>query len=260
MATVTSKDGTRIAFEKSGSGFPVILVDGALCSRAFGPMLKLAPLLAEHFTVISYDRRGRNGSGDTKPYTIEKEIEDIGALIDEAGGSACVYGVSSGAALGLAAAANGLNIPKLALYEPPFDVADDGHHPPKDALQQLQLMISEDRRADAVKYFLKDAVGVPAVVVFMMPLFPVWAKLKAVAHTLPYDIAILGDFNLPEERAKSVRIPTLVAGGDKSPAMLRHSVKKLAEVMPNSKLEVLKGQTHNVSAKAIGPVLIDFFK
>src|SRR5690242_13844751 len=121
MATVTSKDGTQIAYEKLGSGLPLILVDGALCSRDFGPMPKLAPLLGEHFTVFMYDRRGRNQSGDTKPHAPAREVEDLEALISEAGGEAYVYGVSSGAALSLSAAAAGLNITKLALYEPPFD-------------------------------------------------------------------------------------------------------------------------------------------
>src|SRR6202000_1669316 len=187
MAKVTSKDGTIIAYDQYGSGFPIILVDGALCSRDLGPMPKLAQLLAENFTVINYDRRGRNESGDTKPYTIGREIEDIEALINEAGGSAFVFGISSGAALALAAAASGLNIPKLALYEPPFMV-DDEFQPPADSLDRLKTMIAEDRRADAVKFFMKDMVGVPAFVVFIMQLMPIFKKLKAVAHTLPYDV------------------------------------------------------------------------
>jgi len=260
MPTVTSKDGTLIAYEKSGSGFPVILVDGAFCSRAFGPMPKLARVLAGDFMVINYDRRGRNESGDTKPYTIDKEIEDIEALISEAaGGSAYVFGISSGAALALAAAAAGLNIPKLALYEPPFDVSDEGHHAPKDSLAQLKKMITEDRRGDAVSYFRKDMIGIPSFAVLMMKLMPMWSKLKAVAHTLPYDCTILGNFGLPEEWAKSVKTRTLIAGGDKSQVLLQHSVKKLSQVMPNNELQILKGQTHNVSEKAIGPALISFF-
>lgn len=260
MKKAISKDGTQIAYEVTGNGSPLILVDGALCSRDFGPMPKLAPILAEHFTVYSYDRRGRNQSGDTKPYTVEREIEDIDALIKEAGGSAYVYGVSSGAALSIAAAAQGLNIQKLALYEPPFRVDDEGHKAPPDSLQQLQKMIAENRRGDAVKFFMKDMVGVPGFAVFMMTLFPIWKKLKAVAHTLPYDVTVVGDFGLPEEKAKSIKISTLIAGGDKSQVMLQHSVKKLSEVMPNNRLEILHGQTHNVSEKAIAPVLIDFFK
>jgi pimeloyl-ACP methyl ester carboxylesterase len=261
MATVTSKDGTRIAYEKTGSGFPIILVDGAMCSRAFGPMPKLVPLLAEHFTVFSYDRRGRNESGDTKPYAPEREIEDIAALVEAAGGSAYLYGVSSGAVLALKATAKGLNVPKLALYEPPFRVDDAGHRAPSDSLEQLTAMIAADRRGDAVKFFIKDIVGVPGIFTVIMRFTPVWAKLKSVAHTLPYDITILGRNNtLPEAEAASVRTPTLIASGDKTQVMIKHAVKKLAEVMPNNRFEILKGQTHNVSEKAIAPLLIDFFK
>ncbi|MBS1521976.1 MAG: alpha/beta hydrolase [Bacteroidetes bacterium] len=255
-----SKDGTRIAYDKSGSGPLLILVDGALCSRAFGPMPKLAQLLTGNFTVITYDRRGRNESSDTKPYVVEREIEDMEALINANGGSAFVTGFSSGAALSLAAAAHGLNITKLALYEPPFMVSNQGHHPPADAQRQLQNLIAENKRGDAVKFFMKDMVGVPGIIVFIMKIMPVWSKLKGVAHTLPYDAAILGDFSLPEKRAASVQIPTLISGGDKSPATLREAVKKLSEVMPNSQIKMLKGQTHNVQGKAIAPVLIEFFE
>ena len=138
MNTVISKDGTRIAYNKVGSGAPVVLVDGALCSSAFGPLPKLAKLLAPHFTVFNYDRRGRNESGDTKPYAPEREIEDLHAVIQAAGGSAMVAGVSSGAALVLAAAAAGLDIKKLALYEAPFMVDETGHRPPKDSAVQLR--------------------------------------------------------------------------------------------------------------------------
>jgi pimeloyl-ACP methyl ester carboxylesterase len=260
MKTVTSKDGTIIAYDQSGSGAPVILVDGALCSRDFGPMPKLAKLLAENFTVINYDRRGRNESGDTKPYAVEREMEDIEALINSAGGSAFVVGFSSGAGLALSAAASGLNITKLALYEPPFMVDDEGHHPPTDSLEQLKTMIAADRRADAVKFFMKDMVGLPGIAIFMMKLMPIFKKLKAVAHTLPYDVTILGDFSLPEKKAASVKVPTLVSGGDKSPVSMQRAVKKLAEVMPYNKLQMLKGQTHNVSVKVIAPVLTEFFK
>jgi pimeloyl-ACP methyl ester carboxylesterase len=260
MKTVTSKDGTIIAYDQSGSGFPLILVDGALCSRDFGPMPKLAKLLASNFTVIHYDRRGRNQSGDTKPYAVEREIEDIEALINDAGGSSFVVGFSSGAALALAAAASGLSIPKLALYEPPFMVDDQGHHPPDDSLEQLKTMVAEDRRGAAVKFFIRDMVGVPAFGVFIMQLMPMFKKLKAVAHTLPYDVTIMGDFSLPEKKAASVKIPTLISGGEKSSVSLQHAVKRLSEIMPNNQLTILKGQTHNVSAKVIAPVLTEFFK
>lgn len=254
-----SKDGTRIVYDKSGNGPLLILVDGALCSRAFGPMPKLTPLLTSNFTVITYDRRGRNESSDTQPYAVEREIEDLEALINANGGSAFVTGFSSGAILSLAAAAHGLNISKMVLYEPPFMVSDEGHRPPADSQQQLQTMIRENRRSEAVKFFLKDMVGLPAIAVFIMKIMPVWSKLKNVAHTLPYDAAIVGDCSLPEKKAGSVKIQTLVSGGDKSPATMQQAVKKLSEVIPNGQLKMLKGQTHNVTAKAIAPVLVEFF-
>jgi pimeloyl-ACP methyl ester carboxylesterase len=259
MKKVISKDGTSIAYDQLGSGLPVILVDGALCSRDFGPMPKLAQLLATNFTVISYDRRGRNESGDTKPYAPEREVEDIAALIQVAGGEAFVAGVSSGAALALAAAASGLNIKKLALYEAPFMVDKTGHQAPPDSQTQLEALIASNRRGDAVKFFMKDMVGVPPFVVFIMRIMPIFSKLKAVAHTLPYDAAVMGDFSLPTQRAASVKIPTMVGGGEKSPSSMQNAVKQLADAIPNSQLKMFKGQTHNIDVKVLAPALVEFF-
>ncbi len=259
MSTVLSKDGTAIVFDKLGSGEPVILVDGALCSRSFGPLPKLAPLLAPHFTVFHYDRRGRNESGDTPPYAVERELEDIEALIAQAGGSASVFGISSGAALALAAAARGAKIKKLALYEPPFVAVSSARTVPPDSEVQLSRLIAAGRRGDAVKFFLVDMVGMPAIFAYIMRVLPVWPKLKAVAHTLPYDAAVLGDFSLPKERAASVAVPTLAIGGEKSPVELRSAVSAVAGTVPRAKLRMLKGQTHNVSVKVLAPVLVEFF-
>src|SRR4029077_18288586 len=204
MSTVLSKDGTAIAFDKLGTGEPIILVDGALCSRSFGPLPKLAQLLEPRFTVFNYDRRGRNETGDTPPYAVERELEDIEALIAKSGGSAFVFGTSSGAALALAAAARGANIRKLALYEPPFVAVSSARTVPPDSEAQLQRLIATGRRGDALKFFMVDMVGMPAIFAYIMRVLPVWPKLKAVAHTLPYDAAVLGDFSLPKERAASV--------------------------------------------------------
>ena len=260
MSKVLSKDGTAIAFDKLGHGEPVILVDGALCSRAFGPLPNLAKLLAPHFTVFNYDRRGRNESGDKAPYAVQREVEDIEALIAEAGGSASVFGTSSGAALALAAAANRANIKKLALYEPPFVAGRrKGRGAPPDSEMQLRRLVDQGRRADAVKFFMVDMVGMPAIFTYIMRILPVWPKLKAVAHTLPYDAAVLGDFSLPRERAASVAVPTLVMGGEKSPVELRGAVEAVAQTIPGAKLQMLKGQTHNVDVKVLAPVLVDFF-
>lgn len=191
-SNVVSSDGTIIAFDRSGEGPPIILVDGELCYRASGPNGPLAELLAPHFTVFTYDRRGRGDSGDTPPYAVDREVEDLEALINEAGGSAYVYGISSGAALALEAANRGLAIKKLALYEAPF-VVDDSRPPvPEDYLPQVDKLIAADRRGDAVKLFMRKGVRVPAVFVTMMQFMPAWSKLKGVAHTLPYDAEIMG--------------------------------------------------------------------
>ena len=260
MAKVRSKDGTAIAFDRLGKGPPIILVDGAFCTRTFGPMPKLAPLLADHFTVFTYDRRGRGESGDTAPYAVQREIEDLEALIKEAGGSAFVFGMSSGATLGLEAAAQKVNIRKMALYEPPVMVDGGGHRPPADYQAQLQKFVAENRRGDAVKFMMTKVMGMPAVVVSVMRLLPVWSKLKAVANTLPYDAAITGDSSSTMQRARSVTVPALVIDGDKSPPFLRGAVEAVAKALPDAQHRTLKGQSHNVSAKALAPVLIEFLR
>jgi len=260
MSKVISKDGTSIAFEKSGNGPTVIVVDGALCSRAFGPTPKLVPLLDNNFTVVTYDRRGRNESGDTAPYTVEREIEDIEALINEIGDSAYIIGFSSGAALAFRAAASGLSIKKLAMYEAPYVMNMGGHNPPADTAEQLKQLIATERRSAAVKFFMKDMVGMPGIISAIMSLLPIWKKLKAVAHTIPYDAAIMDGFTIPTALAAKINIPTLVMNGSKSPVSLRNASKKMSEVIPNAQYQILAGQTHDVSMKVIAPELISFFK
>jgi pimeloyl-ACP methyl ester carboxylesterase len=215
MNRALSKDGTPIAFERSGKGPALILVDGALCYRSFGPMPQLAALLAQHFTVFTYDRRGRGDSGDTAPYAVEREIEDIAALVKEAGGSAYVYGVSSGAALALEAANRIGGIKKLAMYEAPF-IVDGSRAPVLDDWDRIEESIAADRRGDALKLFMK-LVGVPAFFIGLMRLMPAWSKLKAVAHMLRYDGALMEEHQrgkpLPRNRWTSVTIPTLAVAG-----------------------------------------------
>lgn len=262
MKQVLSRDKTAISFDVSGKGPAVILVDGALCHRAFGPSGPLAAALAENFTVFTYDRRGRGHSGNTAPYSIEREIEDIEAVVNQAGGSAFVHGISSGAALALEAATRGLAVKKLALYEAPF-IVDDSHPPlPQDYLARLNGLISADRRGDAVKLFMK-LVGTPAIFVAIMRFTPVWSKLKAVAHTLPYDIGILEDYQqgkpLPAARWASFTSPTLVVDGEKIPPWMRQAMTALAQALPNAKQRSLPGQTHMVKPKALAPVLTEFF-
>jgi len=262
MSTVQSKDGTAIVFDRSGDGPPVILVDGAFCYRAVGPSKRLAELLAQQFTVFTYDRRGRGGSGDTAPYAVEREVEDLQALIEEAGGSAYVSGISSGAALALEAAARGSAITKLALYEAPF-IVDDSRPPiPADIVSQLNELLTADRRGDAVRLFLRQ-MGAPRLIVALMRLLPVWSKLTGVAHTLPYDFTILAGKQagtpLPAGQWVEVTMPALVVVGGKSPAWFHHGTRALAQALPNADHRVLEGQMHNVKAKALAPLLAEFF-
>ena len=259
MPAVTSRDGTRIDYEISGSGPALILIDGAFCSREMGPMRKLAAELSRNFTVVCYDRRARGASGDTAPYAIEREIEDIDALIGAAGGRAALYGISSGAALALAAAASTLPVTKLALYEPPFMVGPHARQMPPDRAAVLARLIAENRRGDAVTYYMCDIIGMPRFLPRVFRFLPMWRKLKAVAPSLPYDCTIMGDFELPRIRAMSVRVPTLVVHGAKTWPVLRDAARATADAIPGAKAETLAGQTHNVAARALAPVLERFF-
>jgi pimeloyl-ACP methyl ester carboxylesterase len=267
MSTVTSKDGTRIVYDKVGQGPALILVAGAFSYRKFSVVVKLANLLSEHFTVYNYDRRGRGDSGDNQEYAIAREIEDLKSMIDEAGGSAYVWGLSSGAVLALQAAANGANITKLALHEPPFVVDHTGHVPPEDFMMQVNELISVGRRAETIKYFLTKGMGAPPFVVSLMRLMPgVWSNLMAVAHTLPYDAAIMDGYMngtpLPEKLWSTVTIPTLVLEGQESPLVLRNGSQALAKVLPNAKLLSKKGLGHSkkLNTRIISSELATFFR
>jgi pimeloyl-ACP methyl ester carboxylesterase len=250
METVTSKDGTRIAFDQSGVGPAIILVVGAFNDRAAGA--PLARFLERHFTVFNYDRRGRGESGDTTPYAIEREIEDIDALIAQAGGSAFVFGYSSGAVLALRAAAYGLSISQLALYDPPPTGAKAGQIAP-----QLTELIAAGRQGDAVELFQTEAVGIPAAVVAQMRNAPFRPALEKIAHTLAYESTILRA--LPTGLAASVRVPTLVIDGEESPDVVRHTAQSLAGALPEGRYRTLKGQNHDIVASVVGPVLEEFF-
>jgi pimeloyl-ACP methyl ester carboxylesterase len=258
---VVSKDGTRIAYERTGSGPAVVLIDGAMCSRAFGPMPKIAALLKEHFTVYLYDRRGRGESGNTEPYLKVREVEDIEALVRAAGGAAFAVGLSSGGALALEAAASGVRFEKIAVYEPPFMPDDAARHAQADHEGKLKALVAAGERGAAVKYFMRDMIGVPAPVVLVMQLMRgIWSKLKAVAHTLPYDAAIMGDWQVPARRLAGVQTPTLAMYGGKTERRLKRAVEELVKVLPNVRQQVLPGQTHNVNAGVLVPALVEFFK
>ena len=262
MTIVRSKDGTAIAFDRIGHGAPLILVDGALCYRSMGQTAELAELLAHDFAVFTYDRRGRGKSTDTAPYAVEREIEDLAAVLNEADGAAFVWGTSSGAALALEAANRLSGIRKLALYEAPF-IVDDSRPTTEDDWVRIGEAVAADRRSDAVKIFLKS-VGVPDPFIAVMPWMPMWSKLKAIAHTLPYDGAIVQDNQkgrpLPASRWASVIVPTLVMDGGKSPAWMRHANQALANALLNAEYRTLEGQTHMLKPKVHAPVLVEFIR
>jgi pimeloyl-ACP methyl ester carboxylesterase len=257
METVTSKDGTTIAFDRMGEGSPVVLVSGGSTDRmANAPV---AELLATDFMVFNYDRRGRGPSGDTPPYAVEREVEDIDAVIGAAGGSAFLYGTSSGAVLALEAAASGLSITRLALWEPPF-VLDENLRPPQDQVEQYDKMLAEGRRGDAVEYFMTKVVGMPPEFVAQARTAPFWPAQEALAHTLRYDAIIMGDYSVPIDRAASVTVPTLVMTGGASFPFFRETVEALAKALPQGKTRTLEGQTHDVAPEVLAPVLKEFFE
>ena len=259
MKKTISKDGTEIAYEMSGKGPALVLVDGALCYRSFGPMTDLARLLAPHFTVYTYDRRGRGGSGDTQPYAVEREIEDIEALIREAGGQAFVFGTSSGACLALEAALQlGKKVRKLAMYEPPYQSGNGARQAWKVYREQLADFLASGRRGEAVVLFMQF-VGTPAEQVEGMRQAPAWPMFEAVAPTLAYDAAAMGeDRSAPVRRAASLSTPALVMNGTAIPFML-DTATTLAKAIPHAQQRTLDGQTHNVDLKVLAPVMQEFF-
>jgi pimeloyl-ACP methyl ester carboxylesterase len=259
---VASLDGTQIAYEVRGTGPALVLVDGAMCQRAMGPSAALAEELSDVFAVHLYDRRGRGESdAGASPWSIDREIEDLAAVIGAAGGSAHVAGVSSGAALALEAARRGLPIDRLALYEAPFIV--DGSHAPHapDVPQRMQALVDRGERGKAVKTFMR-LVGVPTPFIGLMRVMPAWKKMTGVAHTLPYDLALVNPYQqgepLPAGRYDAVTQETLVIAGGKSPEYMRNAQAAIAAALQHGRLETLPGQTHMVKAKVTAPVLAAF--
>lgn len=267
MKKVTSRDGTPIAFDQLGKGPAVILVGGATGYRSHPMNVQLVELLAKHFTVLNYDRRGRGDSGDIAPYAVEREVEDIEALIDGTGGSAFVYGKSSGAVLALEAASRlPSKVKKLALYEPPF-ILDDSRPPlPKDYVQQLNAAIAAGKRGEAVEIFMTQALRIPEEYLAPMREDPSWAETEAVAHTIAYDGIIMGDTMsgrpLSATRTQqwaNATMPTLVMVGGNSEPFFHGAAQALVSIVPNSRLRTLEGQDHGVAPEALTPVLVEFF-
>jgi pimeloyl-ACP methyl ester carboxylesterase len=262
VEVATSKDGTRIAFDRSGDGPPIVLVGGALSDRAAAA--ELAGRLAPHLTAIAFDRRGRGGSGDTAPYAVDREVEDIESLILAVGGPAFLLGHSSGAVLALETARTHPElIARLALYEPPFIVDDSRSLLPGDYVTHLEDLVSQGRRGDAVAFFMTTGVGVPAEIVAGMQEQPFWSAFEAMAHTLAYDGTIMGDTMggspAPLQRWASVRAPALLMDGGASPDWQRHAVRALAQILPDARHVTLEGQDHGPDSDVLAPVLVDFF-
>ena len=256
METVTSRDGTTIAFDKMGQGPPVVLVCGGSVDRKADAAI--AQELASDLTVFNFDRRGRGDSGDTPPYAIEREVEDIEAVMEAAGGSANLWGSSSGAVLAMIAAASGAQVDKLALWEPPF-ILDENARPPADQVEQYERMIAEGRRGDAAEYFMTKVVGMPPEFVADARTQPWWANQEAIAHTLAYDARIMGDYSIPTETAAQVKAPTLVLAGGADMPFMRESAHALGNAIPDAEVQYLDGQGHDVDPTVLGPALKAFF-
>ena len=257
---VTSADGTVIVFDRSGAGPAVILVPGALMDRADPVMSGVAAGLSRWFTVFSYDRRGRGDSGDTLPYAVERETEDLAALIAAAGGSAAVFGGSSGAALALRAAVRNPAISRLALWEPPYHVDGSAPRLPHDFAAQLDGLVTAGRPADAFELFMVKAVQATPEAVAGMRAQPFWPAMEAAARTLAYEALVMGPDNaLPAALLARITQPTLVLNGGDSPAWMGSAGKAVAEAVPGAVHRVLEAQAHNAAPRAIVPELLEFF-
>lgn len=259
----TSADGTQIAYEVTGAGPTLVIVEGALCHRGMGTGKGLTPALSSRFSVVGYDRRGRGESGPgATSYDVQREVEDLVAVLEAVGPEVYVFGCSSGAALALEAGRQGVAMKKLALYEAPF-ILDDTRPPnAQDLPEQIESLVAADRRSDAVKLFMRT-VGVPAPMLAMMPIFPVWKGMTNVAHTIAYDFRIVVPFEqgqpLPAGYYAGVSPEAIVIAGGKSPTYMRNAQAAIADQLPSGRLVTLKGQTHMVKAKATAPVLVEHF-
>ena len=255
--TVTSKDGTKIAVDVLGSGPAIVLVSGGSVDR--GSNAGLGEVLKGDFTVHNYDRRGRGDSGDTLPYAVEREIEDIEAVIAAAGGSAHLYGSSSGAGLALEAAAAGASVDRLILWEPPYNL-DPAGRPPADSVEQLDRMVAEGRRGDAATFFMVDMVRMPAEFAAFARTQPWWPAQEAIAHTLAYDARVMGDYSVPTATAARVTVPTLILTGGASFPFFRPTAEALVAAMPDARSAVLPDQEHNVDPAILGPAIAAFLR
>lgn len=262
MPTVTSRDGTRIVYEALGKGPAVVLVDGALCYRAFGPARPLAEELKDRFTVYIYDRRGRGESGNTLPYDTEREIEDLEAVIAAAGGPVMLYGISSGGVLALEAANRGNGVSGVFVYEAPL-MTDNTRRLAPDYAERMQALVAAGRRGAALRHFMGRGVGVPRPMIFLMQFMPMWKQLKAVAPTLAHDTALTAPLQqgrpLPPGQWANVGVPAKIVGGSKSAVWMRNAQKAIAEVLPHGGHAELEGQDHMVKPAVLAPMIKEFF-
>ena len=256
---VTSADGTAIAYERSGAGPPVVVVGGALCARA--QLRPLAAELASRFTVFNYDRRGRGESGDAAPYAVEREVEDLTAVIAAAGGTAAAYGHSSGAALILHAAAHGAPIDRLVVHEPPFSSGTEEERESSAAFaEQLAAVLADGRDGDAVELFLSTA-GIPPEALAAMRDDPWWPEAVALAPTLAYDTAVIDNHAggaVPVATIAGVTIPALVLAGGASPDWMLDAGRQVAEALPAGRHRILEGAGHDVEPAVLAPVVVAF--
>ena len=257
----SSADGTQIAFDRVGEGPPLVIVGGAWNTRQ--SPAELSDRLAGNFTVYAYDRRGRGDSGDTPPYAVEREIEDLQAVIEAAGGSAYAFGHSSGGALALEATAAGAPIAKLAMYEPPY-IVDDSRPPlAPDYIEHLEELVAADKRREVFAYFMTEAVGMPEEAVQPMLESPMVEAMEPLADTVSYDgrVMLRGSMYgepLPTRWTQTVTIPTLVMDGGNSPAWARNACRALSRILPDVQYRTLEGQDHAAAPEAIAPVLEEF--
>lgn len=254
VALARSKDGTKIAFEKVGNGPALVIVGGALSHRDGGK--QLAGRLMRDFTVYTYDRRGRGDSGDTKPYAVGREIEDIAAIIEQAGNRAYLYGVSSGAALSLQAAAElgPEKVVKLAVYDTPYGQGEKAFDEQKTRVNEL---VKTGKPGDAASYFF-SAIGTPPPAIEQMKRSPEWPRMQKIDFTLTYDYEVLGNGSVPDA-VKNISVPTLVMVGEKSSPFMHPTADRIAELVPNAQRKTVKGQAHAAAPEVVVPLLTDFF-
>ncbi|KOU77003.1 hydrolase [Streptomyces sp. MMG1533] len=252
----TSRDGTSLAYESTGDGPAVILVSGAMSTGA--TVAPLAGPLSDRFKVVSYDRRGRGASGDTAPYAVDREVEDLAALIGAVGGEASLYGISSGGALVLHAAASGLPVRRVAVYETPFAVNEGGVQERAEYTRGLTEALEQGRRGDAVELFLR-LTGLAEEMIQGARQSPMWPGMEAIAPSLAHDDAVMGDGRVPRALLASITVPVLAVAGDASPAWMREAAQAVAEAAPEGTYRTLEGQTHMVDPNVLAPVLAEFF-